>query len=209
MAESSLTFPDIEQLRAFIDYAETPALLMLVGHLTDDVAVLRDEWRPDPDLLPQGNLDRETEAEVRRYCLARLEAFADSGAPLPSRPSASMLQAIGDWGLGGLGDEVTALLDQALVPDLEDRRAPDWTAESLDPDREFRVAIIGAGISGLLAGLRMKQANVPSSSSRRATKSAEPGTRTRIPTAGRTCTVTSTHTLSSLTIGRRTSAGRG
>lgn len=105
MAESSLTFPDIEQLRAFIDYAETPALLMLVGHLTDDVAVLRDEWRPDPDLLPQGNLDRETEAEVRRYCLARLEAFADSGAPLPSRPSASMLQAIGDWGLGGLGDE--------------------------------------------------------------------------------------------------------
>ncbi|MDT2007978.1 NAD(P)/FAD-dependent oxidoreductase [Rhodococcus opacus] len=161
MAESSLTFPDIEQLRAFIDYAETPALLMVVGHLTDDVAVLRDEWRPDPDLLPQGNLDPVTEAEVRRYCLARLEEFADSGAPVPSRPSASMLQAIGDWGLGGLGDEVTALLDQALVPDLEDRRAPDWTAESLDPDREFRVAIIGAGISGLLAGLRMKQANVP------------------------------------------------
>ncbi|WP_169888553.1 flavin-containing monooxygenase [Rhodococcus tukisamuensis] len=148
-------------MRAFIDLAETPALLMVVAHLTNDVAVLRDEWRSDPNLLPQGNLDPQTQAEVRRFCLARLEAFAESGAPVPARPSAAVLSAIGDWGLDGLGDEVTALLDQALVADFEDRRAPDWTLESLDQNRDFKVAIIGAGISGLLAGLRMKQANIP------------------------------------------------
>lgn len=161
MAESSVTLPNTEQLRSFIDCAETPALLMTVAHLTDDTDVLRDEWRPDANLLPQGNLDAATESEVRQYCLARLEEFAESGATVPPRPSERVLRAIGEWGLGDLSDEVTVLLDQALVPDHEDRRAPDWTVEALDADREFRVAIIGAGISGLLAGLRMKQANIP------------------------------------------------
>ncbi len=161
MAESSVTLPNIEQLRSFIDSAETPALLMTVAHLTDDVDVLRDEWRPDANRLPQGNLDAATESEVRQFCLAKIEEFAASGAPVPPRPSERVLRAIGAWGLDGLSDEVTALLDQALVTDHEDRRAPSWTIDSVDPEREFRVAIIGAGISGLLAGLRMKQANIP------------------------------------------------
>lgn len=161
MAESSGTLPSMEQLRQFIDCAETPALLMVVAHLTSDTGVLRPEWRPDPELLPAGNLSPETSAEVRQYCLARLEAFSASGAPVPPRPSGPVLEAIGKWALEGLPDEVDVLLDQALVPDFEDRRAPDWTLESLDPTRDFKVAIIGAGISGLLAGLRMKQANIP------------------------------------------------
>ncbi|MFE4503535.1 flavin-containing monooxygenase [Rhodococcus sp. NPDC056743] len=161
MPEGCETLPDIDQLRTFIGCAETPALLMVIAHLTNDTGVLRKEWRPNPELLPHGNLSPETTNEVRRYCLARLEAFAASGAPVPARPSSAVLKAIGEWALEGLADEVSALLDQALVPDFEDRRAPTWTLESLDTERDFKVAIIGAGISGLLAGLRMKQANIP------------------------------------------------
>jgi 4-hydroxyacetophenone monooxygenase len=43
----------------------------------------------------------------------------------------------------------------------EDRRAPQWRADELAPGTDVRVVIIGAGMSGILAGHRLQQAGVP------------------------------------------------
>jgi 4-hydroxyacetophenone monooxygenase len=147
-------------LRSRIRAAETPALLMLVAHVTDDPSVLRPEWRPNPDLLPAGALDPDVAAQIREYSLARLEPYLDVAADWPRRPSRGVLEAIGDWSLGSAAAEIPDLLDAAFVADHDDRRAPDWHRNDLATDRPIRVAIIGAGFSGLLAGLRMKQAGV-------------------------------------------------
>ena len=42
----------------------------------------------------------------------------------------------------------------------EDRRAPGWHKDDVAPDADFRVAVIGAGMSGLLAAHRLQQAGV-------------------------------------------------
>ena len=42
----------------------------------------------------------------------------------------------------------------------EDRRAPGWTKEEVAPDVRYEVAIVGAGMSGLLAAYRLQQAGV-------------------------------------------------
>jgi 4-hydroxyacetophenone monooxygenase len=52
------------------------------------------------------------------------------------------------------------LLEEELAYRGEDRRAPGWRKADVAPDVEFRVVIVGAGMSGLLAGHRLKQAGV-------------------------------------------------
>ncbi len=55
-------------------------------------------------------------------------------------------------------DEYIPLLLEELAPAGEDPRAPAWHVDGRIP---FLVAIIGAGMSGILAGIRLKQAGVP------------------------------------------------
>lgn len=152
---------DVEELRTRIAAAAAPALLMLVAHVTDDPSVLREEWRPNSAQLPHGGLEPAVEAEIRDYCLSRLEASLQDVAEWPATPSERVLSAIGEWSLGAQASEVGDLLREAFVAEGTDPRAPDWILAEIDPARTLRVGIIGAGISGLLAGLRMKQAGIP------------------------------------------------
>ena len=52
------------------------------------------------------------------------------------------------------------LLEEELAYRGEDRRAPGWHKRDVAPDVDFRVAVIGAGMSGLLAAHRLAQAGV-------------------------------------------------
>jgi 4-hydroxyacetophenone monooxygenase len=156
----SVHVPPLDELERHFATVAPPALLMLVAHLTGDPSVLRDEWRPEPSALPRGGYTDAVADEIRRFCLERLEEFAGREVAF-ERPDLSTLAAIARWTLGTEDDEEIALLDDVLTLDGEDRNAPEWTMRDIAPGRDFRVAVIGAGLSGLLMALRLKQAGVP------------------------------------------------
>ena len=52
------------------------------------------------------------------------------------------------------------LLEEELAHRGEDRRAPTWRKDDVAPDVPFTVAVIGAGLSGLVVGHRLRQAGV-------------------------------------------------
>ena len=62
--------------------------------------------------------------------------------------------------VGPATEEWYPVLREELALDGADHRAPAWTKADLAPDRPFRVAVIGAGMSGLLAAHRLRQAGV-------------------------------------------------
>ncbi|GAA4081392.1 flavin-containing monooxygenase [Nocardioides kongjuensis] len=161
MTSTIPSFPTIEEIRARAASTEVPALLMTVAHVTGDVSVLRDEWRPDPALLPASGLAPEIADAARAHALDRLEAALAEDRPVSVEPPAGVLEAIGRWSLGETADGIDDLIEAAFVPDGVDPRAPRWTLEELAPGRTFDVAIVGTGISGLLSALRMKQAGIP------------------------------------------------
>ena len=160
MTALDVALPTVNAVRERIASAETPALLMLVAHVTGDVSVLRPEWRPDTVALPQSGLPAGVDHEIRAFALERLAPHLDGAAPWPTEPGPGILEAIGDWSIGPEVTQSPLLLHSAFVPDGTDPKAPVWTVDELAPGRTITAVVVGAGLSGLMVALRLKQAGV-------------------------------------------------
>jgi 4-hydroxyacetophenone monooxygenase len=152
-----------EQIRAALADAELPPLLPALAYLTGDLSLLRDDLRPDPLMvgMPQGGLSEEQQATIRELAFAVLVGYRDGGCVPAPAPSDADLQRILEHTVGGA--EMGAylpLLEEELAYRGEDRRAPGWRLDELAPGRDLHVVIIGAGMSGILAGHRLAQAGV-------------------------------------------------
>ena len=153
---------DDATLSQHIGGADIPALLITTAHLTGNYALLRNEWRPENEFgVAVSGMSVETEAKVRELCLEALGQFRDSGAPLPPTPTFDEVHQIATWVMGAPIEPFVPLIYEEVVVDDFDQRRPTWHKDALAPEREFSVAIIGAGESGLLTGLRLQQAGVP------------------------------------------------
>jgi 4-hydroxyacetophenone monooxygenase len=142
--------------------ADLPVLLMTVAHTTGDLSILRDEWRPIDVLgVARCDVSAAEEEHIRETCLQYLERYWASNATLLGRPSYDLLRGIGEWFLGNAIEPYIQLLAEELVVGSDDLRRPQWTKQAIDPERPFRVVIIGAGESGIILAVRLKQAGIP------------------------------------------------
>jgi 4-hydroxyacetophenone monooxygenase len=152
------------EIRAALAEAEVPPLLPALAYLTGDLSLLREGLRPDPLLLgmPQGGLTEAQLAEARELALEVLIRFRDGGCRAAPTPSDADILKIMEFAVGGGADiaPYLPLLEEELAVRGEDRRAPSWRKPDIAPDVDFEVLIIGAGMSGLLAAHRLKQAGV-------------------------------------------------
>ena len=153
-----------DEIRSVLDEAEVPPLLPALAYATGDMSLLRDELRPDPMLfgMPQGGLTEEQQDQVRQLALDVLVRFRDGGCRPAPPPSDDDLLRIMEFAVGGSGmAEYLPLLEEELAHRGEDRRAPGWRLDEVAPGTDLQVAVIGAGMSGLLAAHRLQQAGVP------------------------------------------------
>ncbi|MBV8949733.1 MAG: NAD(P)/FAD-dependent oxidoreductase [Actinobacteria bacterium] len=151
-------------ITAAVEDAYLPGLLAALAHATGDLSLLRPELRPDPNRMrePQGGLPPERIAEARALARDALIRFRDGGRVLAPAPGTEALRTMIAFVAGQpVTDDYLPLLREELAAGDEDLRAPAWNAHDLDPGRTFLVAIVGAGMSGLLAAHRLAQAGVP------------------------------------------------
>ncbi|MFC5827667.1 flavin-containing monooxygenase [Nonomuraea insulae] len=148
--------------RALLD-AELPPLLAALATATGDPALLPDHLRPTTvnPLMPQGGYSPAQQDEVRALALATLGAVRDGRLSFRQGPAdEEEMPATGRFLAGtDAGRYLPLLIDEVATRD--DPAAPRWRKERLAPDRRFHVVIVGAGMSGLLAGHRLGQAGVP------------------------------------------------
>jgi 4-hydroxyacetophenone monooxygenase len=155
-----------DELAEILQDAELPPLLPALAYATGDLSVLYEDLRPDPMLtaLPQGGLSEDQQAAIRARALEVLARFRDSGCVPAPVPGEDDVLRIMEYAVGGADMAAyLPLLEEELAHRGADRRAPTWHTADIAPDTDLEVLVIGAGMSGLVAGHRLQQAGVRTS----------------------------------------------
>ncbi len=158
-----ITSSDAE-IKAAIENAHLPSLASALVHITGDASLVTGDIKPVYDFFGdgQGGLTAEQQTRVKTRALEALKALRDSGGKMPKRPSDDTIHAIMKFVAGAeIPENYIPLLTEELALEDEDAKVKHW-GQDIPPAKrkDFKVLIIGAGMSGLLAGIRLQQEGI-------------------------------------------------
>ncbi|GEK81674.1 flavin-containing monooxygenase [Agrococcus baldri] len=148
-------------LRSALESADIPTLLPAVAHLTGDLRILRDDLRPHPSRnavgqLPQGGLSAAQQADARELALRALLEWRDAGQPDAKSRDSSTVVRVAEFITGSLDPEMLPLILRQLGFEPDDIEEEQVEGD----DNQCFVVVIGAGMSGIVAAHRLKQAGI-------------------------------------------------
>jgi 4-hydroxyacetophenone monooxygenase len=155
---------DLKELDKALAAAHQPALQAALVHLTGQDHWLRPEWTPAYVPLSRGDTG-VPEAEQQKFLAeakaALLEWFGKGGGKV-HQPSAATLRRMMSFVAGA---EIPEGYADFLVDELNlgetNTKTPVWDSPRLKAGAaKMHVLVIGAGMSGLLTGIRLSQAGV-------------------------------------------------
>ena len=159
-ADSEPIVEDDESIAAALDETSVLALVAAVVHMTGDRAILRGATRPRRVLANEfdGGLDERAQAALRRRALPAVLAFRDRGSVQPPPLPDHVVRELMDWLVGRhVTDDYAELFTEEM-----DLVGADPRRIRIEGDASaLSVVVIGCGMSGLLAGVRLKQAGIP------------------------------------------------
>ncbi|MDY6997538.1 MAG: NAD(P)/FAD-dependent oxidoreductase [Actinomycetota bacterium] len=149
------------EIAAALEEVSIPTLLLSMVHLTGDPRFIREFAQAGLFLNEiQGFMSEEDKARARAAALPAIVDYRDRGCPPPAPLPAALVKEMLDWAAAEPVDDANLpLVLEELDLDGTDPRRP----AALDPSRVdgFGAIVIGCGESGILAGIRLRQAGVP------------------------------------------------
>ncbi len=154
---------DAEQIEQLLEAADLPSLLAALAHATGDPGLApADLWlNPDLALQPDGGWDEQQMEKARVLASSGLQRLMSSRTGADG-PANDLVPSLIDWLTGAdLDDGYRRMLAEELAV-TGDLRVPEpISGDGWPPtDADYPVAVIGAGMSGILAAHRLKQAGV-------------------------------------------------
>ena len=149
------------EIVAALEDVSIPTLLLSLVHITGDPRFIRD-FKPMGIFLNeiQGFMSEEDKARARAAALPVLTDYRDRGCPEPNPLSLELIREMMDWAAcEHVTDDYLPLILEEMDIDGVDPRCP--AALPIESTAELPVLVVGCGESGILAGIRLKQANVP------------------------------------------------
>jgi 4-hydroxyacetophenone monooxygenase len=152
-----------DELRAGIDAANVPVLLMVLTQLTGDL-----KWI-SPPFIPtrtrgmsenqEGGLPAELVAEVRRHAATAISAWLDGSPPVIAVPDEQLFVRMMST---CMGENVDAAYGPMMAEEMGfAERFADWMSLPHGAAAsEMRVAVIGAGVSGLAAAAMLQRRGI-------------------------------------------------
>jgi len=146
-----------------LESADVPALMMSLVHLTGRTDILRGSIRPPKVVGRLGKgLPAEERATVRALLLEALKDYRDRGCTLPPPPSPDTIREMMSFAVGEpVPDEYVPMMQEEMALDGRDARDVNWAELPATARASFRVLVIGAGMSGLLAAIRLQEHGIP------------------------------------------------
>ncbi len=144
--------------------ASAVALLLATTSLNNDPSLLE---RFHLDEIIFGQIDKALseadQVEIRALALAALKAYRDAGSPPPAALSDGLVSRTVERVIGSenFGDYHEMVLEEIML-DNRDMRALHWTAgDAPAAAKTFHTLVIGAGIGGMTAAIRLQEAGLP------------------------------------------------
>jgi 4-hydroxyacetophenone monooxygenase len=144
--------------------AHLPSLVAAMVQLTGDPSWLRPEWNPTYNLLDRNDpgIPEAEQAKIREMAKAAILAHTPGAAVKLPKPDVPVLRKMMDF-VGGAPIPETFtdfLLDELAISGSS--KDPQFEQPRLkEAARKMKVLVVGAGMSGLLTGIRLSQAGVP------------------------------------------------
>ena len=155
---------DETALARALEDVSVPALLCSLVHMTGDPSWIRGPRRPrmaGPALL-QGAMPPEEQAAVRSEALPVLAAYRDAGCEPRELPRELLVEMMAFLACRPISPRLCELFLFDLQFDGTDSAAITWGNEVDETvKRESPVVVIGAGMAGIQAGIRLAQAGLP------------------------------------------------
>jgi 4-hydroxyacetophenone monooxygenase len=155
---------DDATIEALLADLSMPTLMLSLVHITGDAELIRGAIKPQGLFLNevQGFMPEEMQAEIRALALETIKEFRDGGCKLPAPPSLELIQEMMSWLVcEPVPDEYIPMMLEEMELDGRDARAIEWDDVTAADRADFPVVVIGCGQSGLLAGIRLKEAGIP------------------------------------------------
>lgn len=158
-AGQPFTTSDEEITAALLDVS-IPTLMLSLVHMSGDAGLIRGDLKPAGLFLNevQGYMSEEDKAAVRKIALEVIADYRDRGCPEPEPIGAELLHEMMQWLVcEPVPEEYVPMLLEEMELDGRDARVVTAKGDASD----FPVVVIGCGESGLLAGIRLKEAGIP------------------------------------------------
>lgn len=152
-----------EELNRALPQANVPTLLMVLVHLTGDRRWLSEKYRCTRivglDDNDSGGLPDDVQAEVREAAGQAIRNWKAGRVPSLPDPACADLVAMLENSVGEpISDSYGPMISSWLGIDREfalDQR------DRFKPRKDFRVLVIGAGVAGICAAVRLQAAGIP------------------------------------------------
>ena len=158
-----MTIRDDDQLRAALETTHIPTLLMVLAHYTSDDRWLEPPYTPERgrglEANDSGGLPPAIQAEIREHAFTVIRDWRDGMFPDPAPPSPERLIRMLSVCLGEpvSPEYATMMLEEmGVLP-----REAEWSAATEAAFPGFKVIVIGAGLSGICAAIKLKRAGIP------------------------------------------------
>ncbi len=158
-------------LQAVVADVNLPTLMVVLAHLTGDDSWMA-EFTPKPIAVPEGSMfpddsggfDEETAARIRARALEELMRLRAERPPMPAPPGPERMRALLEWSVAEpvTDGDVAMLLEETGFVD----RDADWRERieaAIDAGGigDFKVIVVGAGMSGICAGIKLRSVGIP------------------------------------------------
>ncbi len=156
---------DDETIKRAVADAHLPSLIAALVHLTGDIGLITGDIKPIYDFFGdgQGGLTEKQRARVQAYAFDAIKSFLAQGKTKLARPPAQTVRRLMNFVAGAeIPEHYAPFLLEELALEGGDPKAGDWGEDiPCNIKQSFQVLIIGAGMSGILAAIRLQQAGVP------------------------------------------------
>ncbi|MEU1999865.1 flavin-containing monooxygenase [Rhodococcus sp. NPDC019627] len=153
-----------DELTAAVEAGNIPTLQLVLTQLTGDASWLTGRYAPSRTIAlddnDTGGLSDEDQSTIRKAVIDAVRAIRDGEATVPPPPSddrlVEMLSA-------SLGEEVPTEYGKLMSEEgnFRPREALAWSASRPAAADDMRILVVGAGASGIAAGVQLLRLGIP------------------------------------------------